>query len=42
MAFIRFGSKVDVFLPESAQATVSIGDTVMSGNDIIAKLKVIS
>ena len=40
--FIRFGSKVDVFLPESAEATVSIGDTVMSGNDIIAKLKITS
>ncbi len=40
--FIRFGSKVDVFLPESAEAMVSIGDTVMSGNDIIAKLNVTS
>lgn len=40
--FIRFGSKVDVFLPESAHATVSIGDTVMSGNDIIAKLNLTS
>ena len=40
--FIRFGSKVDVFLPETAQATVSIGDTVMSGNDIIAQLNVTS
>ncbi len=40
--FIRFGSKVDVFLPETATSTVSIGDTVMSGNDIIAKLNLIS
>ena len=36
--FIRFGSKVDVYLPESAKSTVSIGDSVMSGNDIIAQL----
>ena len=36
--FIRFGSKVDVYLPETAQSTVSIGDSVMSGNDIIAQL----
>ena len=36
--FIRFGSKVDVYLPASAKSTVSIGDSVMSGNDIIAQL----
>lgn len=36
--FIRFGSKVDVYLPETARATVCIGDSVMSGNDIIAQL----
>lgn len=36
--FIRFGSKVDVYLPETARSTVSIGDSVMSGNDIIAQL----
>ena len=36
--FIRFGSKVDVYLPETASSTVSIGDSVMSANDIIAAL----
>ena len=40
--FIRFGSKVDVYLPENAKATVSIGDSVMSGNDIIAQLNATS
>ena len=40
--FIRFGSKVDVYLPDTANATVSIGDKVMSGNDIIAQLNSIS
>ncbi len=40
--FIRFGSKVDVFLPETAKSAVSIGDTVMSGNDIIAQLNLTS
>ncbi len=36
--FIRFGSRVDVYLPETARSTVSIGDSVMSGNDIIGQL----
>lgn len=36
--FIRFGSKVDVYLPLDAKITVSIGDTVVSGNDMIATL----
>ena len=40
--FIRFGSKVDVYLPESAKSTVSIGDSVMSGNDIIAQLHAVT
>lgn len=40
--FIRFGSRVDVYLPETATPSVSIGDSVMSGNDIIARLKAIT
>lgn len=40
--FIRFGSRVDVYLPESARPVVSIGDGVMSGNDIIAQLNAVS
>lgn len=40
--FIRFGSRVDVYLPDTASATVSIGDSVMSGNDIIATLQATS
>lgn len=35
--YIRFGSKVDVYLPIEANITVKIGDSVMSGNDVIAK-----
>ena len=36
--FIRFGSRVDLYLPFGAQAEVSLGDTVYSGSDIIALL----
>jgi len=36
--FIRFGSRVDVYLPPSAQIKVSLGDKVYSGRDVIATL----
>ena len=36
--YIRFGSKVDIYLPLDAKITVKIGDTVMSANDVIATL----
>ncbi len=35
--FIRFGSRVDVYLPVDAQAQVSLGDRVKAGRDIIAR-----
>lgn len=36
--FIKFGSRVDLFLPLDAKITVSIGDKVVGGVDVIAKL----
>ncbi len=35
--FIRFGSRVDVYLPLAAQAQVSLGDRVKAGRDVIAR-----
>jgi phosphatidylserine decarboxylase len=36
---IRFGSRVDVFLPESADIRVKLGDRVQGGSSIIGFLK---
>lgn len=37
--FIRFGSRVDVYLPIGTEVNVKIGDKVQSGVNIIATLK---
>jgi phosphatidylserine decarboxylase len=37
--FIRFGSRVDVYLPMSAQVKVALGDKVHAGSDVLAQLK---
>ncbi len=36
--FIRFGSRVDVYLPTDAQAQVAIGDKVSASSTILARL----
>jgi phosphatidylserine decarboxylase len=36
--FIRFGSRVDLYLPDGTDIKVSIGDKVTSGRDILASL----
>jgi phosphatidylserine decarboxylase len=36
--FIRFGSRVDVYLPVSARAAVSVGDKVYAGFSVIARI----
>lgn len=36
--FIRFGSRVDVYLPADAQAEVAIGDQVRASSTILARL----
>jgi phosphatidylserine decarboxylase len=38
MGLIRFGSRVDVFLPVSAQLRVKIGDMTLAGSTPIAEL----
>ena len=35
---IRFGSRADLFLPEGSRLTISIGDQVAGGSDIIGYL----
>ena len=35
---IRFGSRVDIYLPEGSKAVVKIGDTVKAGETIIGSL----
>jgi len=36
--FIRFGSRVDVYLPPEARLEVSLGDSVKGAADVIARL----
>ncbi len=36
--FIRFGSRVDLYLPPSAQPLVSVGDITTAGETIVARL----
>lgn len=36
--FIRFGSRVDVFLPRDAKVTVKLGDTPVGGKTILATI----
>ena len=37
--FIRFGSRVDLYLPQDIELNVRLGQWVDSGNDTIALLK---
>lgn len=37
--FIRFGSRVDLYLPKDVELKVKLGQWVSSGNDAIAQLK---
>jgi phosphatidylserine decarboxylase len=36
---IRFGSRLDVFLPEGSKALVSVGQTAVAGETVLADLK---
>ena len=38
--FIRFGSRVDVYLPETYDAQVALGDKVTAGCDVVARRNV--
>jgi phosphatidylserine decarboxylase len=37
--FIRFGSRVDVYLPPDARAHVAVGDKVYAGETVLAELE---
>jgi phosphatidylserine decarboxylase len=39
MGLIRFGSRVDVFLPTDAQVRVKVGDIVYAGVTVVSELK---
>lgn len=39
LGFIKFGSRVDLFLPLDSEIKVKIGDKVIGGESIIARLK---
>jgi len=38
MGLIRFGSRVDVFLPVNATVRVKIGDLTVAGSSVIAEM----
>lgn len=40
MGIIRFGSRVDVFLPVDSEILVRIGQTTLAGSTVIARLRV--
>jgi phosphatidylserine decarboxylase len=37
--FIRYGSRVDIYLPPDTEIRVSLGDKVKAGSDVVATLK---
>jgi len=39
MGLIRFGSRVDVFVPESAVIKVKVGDLPVAGTTVLAELR---
>ena len=39
IGMIRFGSRVDVYLPDGAQAVVAEGQTAIAGETVIADLR---
>ncbi|MFW6352625.1 MAG: phosphatidylserine decarboxylase, partial [Bacteroidota bacterium] len=39
MGFIKFGSRVDIFLPTNARINVKIGDPVKAGETILAYIE---
>ena len=39
MGIIRFGSRVDVFMPPDAEVRVKVGETTVAGTTVIARLR---
>jgi phosphatidylserine decarboxylase len=42
IGLVRFGSRVDIWLPQDAQISVKVGDTVHGGSSTIARWSVLS
>ena len=42
IGMIRFGSRVDVYLPEGARPLVAEGQTAIAGETVLADLKVLA
>ena len=40
IGLVRFGSRVDIWLPQEAQITVKVGDTVHGGSSMLARWSV--
>jgi phosphatidylserine decarboxylase len=38
VGLVRFGSRVDVWLPEGAEITVKVGDNVKGGSSVVARM----
>ena len=38
MGLIRFGSRVDIFLPAGSTSRVRVGDTTVAGTTVVAEL----
>jgi phosphatidylserine decarboxylase len=39
VGLVRFGSRVDLWLPESAEIAVKVGDNVKGGSSVLARMK---
>ena len=39
MGIIRFGSRVDVFMPPNAEVLVKVGETTVAGTTVVARLR---
>jgi phosphatidylserine decarboxylase precursor-related protein len=38
VGLVRFGSRVDVWLPEGAEIAVKVGDNVKGGSSVVARM----
>jgi hypothetical protein len=38
IGLVRFGSRVDIWLPEEAEITVKVGDNVKGGSSVLAHM----
>jgi phosphatidylserine decarboxylase len=38
IGLVRFGSRVDLWLPENAEITVKVGESVKGGSTVVARM----